>query len=188
VVRLPDEEVEAYCKPALDALGNDDPAEAQVGEVEHWRGLLESAGAHARTRPAPGEWSITECLGHMVDSELVNSVRYRMILAEQEPAPLNSWDEKAWSARFDHSRDDPAVLLQILGALRRVNIALWRGTSAQDHARTGMHAERGPQSFEFLFRMQAGHGRIHRAQAEQALAAVRRARMLGLPLAPDRED
>jgi hypothetical protein len=30
-----------------------------------------------------------------------------------------------------------------------------------------------------LFRLQAGHGRIHRAQAERALAYARRPRMVG---------
>jgi hypothetical protein len=35
-----------------------------------------------------------------------------------------------------------------------------------------MHAERGPESFELLFRMLAGHDRFHMAQARRALDAV----------------
>ena len=174
------EEVEAYCKPALDALGHDDPFEVQAGEIDLWRRLLEAAGSHLRTRPTEGEWSVIECLAHMVDSEIVTSARYRWILAEDEP-PLQSWDQAAWATRFDHLHVDPAMLLDLLCALRNANLALWRTTPIADRARIGIHAERGPESYELLFRLQAGHGRMHRAQAERAIADVRRAKWLGAP-------
>jgi hypothetical protein len=35
-----------------------------------------------------------------------------------------------------------------------------------------MHEERGPESFDLLFRMIAGHDRFHLAQARRALEAV----------------
>ena len=41
------------------------------------RALVDEAGADLRTRPAPGEWWVLECLGHAVDGELVMSGRYR---------------------------------------------------------------------------------------------------------------
>ena len=37
----------------------------------------------------------------------------------------------------------------------------------------GMHAERGPESFELSFRLVAGHRRLHHRQAAAALGAVR---------------
>jgi hypothetical protein len=177
---MSDEEVEAYRKSVLDALGRDDPAEVQAGEVANWRRLIEAAGATLRTRPAEGEWSAIECLGHMVDSEIVTSARYRWILAEDEP-PLQGWDQEAWAEAFDHSKDDPSVLIEVLGALRRANIALWKRTPPEDRGRVGIHAERGPESFELLFHLQAGHGRIHFAQAERAIADSRRAQWLRDP-------
>jgi hypothetical protein len=36
----------------------------------------------------------------------------------------------------------------------------------------GIHAERGRESFDLLFRMLAGHDRFHLAQARRALDAV----------------
>jgi hypothetical protein len=174
------EEAEAYRRPVLDALGPDDPFEVQAGEVDLWRRLLEAAGANLRTPPAVGDWSVIECLGHMVDSELVSSARYRWVLAEDEP-PLQGYDQEAWTVRFAHAHDDPALLLDLLCALRNANLALWNRASSADRARTGIHAERGPESFELLFRLQAGHGRVHRAQAEQAIANVRRAKWLSQP-------
>jgi hypothetical protein len=172
------EEADAYRRPMLDALGHDDPAAAQETEPELWRRLIDQAGAHLRARPEPDEWSVLECLGHMTDSELVNSARYRWILAEPEPE-LVGYDQAAWVARLDHSTDDPASLLDLFGALRRANVALWHRTTAAARTRVGMQAERGPESFELLFRMQAGHGRVHRAQAERALAMARRPRPVG---------
>lgn len=169
------EQANAYRQPMLDALGADDPVEAQAAEVELWRRLLDDAGSALSVRPAPGEWSALECLGHMADSEMVTSVRYRWILAEDEP-PLQGWDQQAWATRLDHSADDPASLLALFAALRRTNLELWARTPIASRARVGIHAERGPESFDLLFRLQAGHGRVHRAQAERALADVRPAR------------
>jgi hypothetical protein len=172
------EEADAYRRSVLDALGQDDPVAVQEVEAESWRRLIEQAGAHLRTRPEPGEWSVLECLGHLTDSELITSARYRWVLSEDEP-PLVAFDQNAWAARPDRASDDPTLLLEVFGVLRRANVALWRRTPATERARIGMHSERGPESYELLFRLQAGHGRVHRAQAERALAQVRRPRPVG---------
>jgi hypothetical protein len=172
---MTDAQAEEYRQPVLAMLGHDDPLEVQAAEVAAWRELIDRAGGDLRTRPAQGEWSVVECLGHLADSELVTSARYRWVLAEPEP-PLQGWDQEAWADRLDHSHDDPATLLALLSALRRANVALWKRTPPLDRARFGVHAERGPESFELLFRLQAGHGRVHRDQAERALAEARRGR------------
>ena len=172
------EEAEAYRRPILDALALDDPAAVQETEPALWRRVIEQAGPYLRTRPDEGEWSVIECLGHMTDSELVTSARYRWILAETEPG-LGGYDQTAWVARLGHSSDDPLNLLDYFSALRRANLALWRCTPVADRSRLGVHAERGPETFELLFRMQAGHGRVHLAQAERALAIARRPHPVG---------
>ena len=178
MTRMTPQEAEEYRRPVLDALGEDDPVAVQEAEPELWRRLVEGAGAHLRTRPEEGEWSVLECLGHMTDSELVTSARYRWILSENEPT-LVGFDQTAWAGRPDRAADDPALLLEVLGVLRRANVALWRRLPASERGRIGLHVERGPESFELLFRLQAGHGRIHRAQAERALAQARRPRPVG---------
>jgi hypothetical protein len=169
------EEAHAYQQSILDYLGSDDPAAVQAAEAESWRALLSGAGPHLRTRPAPGEWSALECLGHLTDSELVTSTRYRWVLAENEPA-LPGWDQQAWADRFDHSSDDPDTLLALFTALRSANLELWTRTPIAARVRVGIHAERGRESYDLLFRMQAGHGILHRAQAERALVEARRPR------------
>jgi DinB superfamily len=171
--RMTPDAANEYRRSVLDALGEDDPVQVQETEMENWRRLIDQAGAHLRTRPEPGEWSVLECLAHLADAELVTSARYRWVLSEAEPTLLG-YDQNAWASALNYSDADPASLLDLFGTLRRANVALWRRTAATERTRVGLHAERGPESYELLFRMQAGHGRVHRAQAERALAAVRR--------------
>ena len=168
----PVSEPRAYQEHLLGLLGPDDPAEVQARGPEAWRRLIVEAGDHAAVRPEPSEWSVVECLGHAVDAELVSAARYRWILAHDEP-PLIGYDQDLWVDRLHASRhDDPDELLALLEPLRRANLDLWRRSSDEERARVGIHAERGPESFDLLFRMIAGHDRFHLAQGARALDAV----------------
>jgi hypothetical protein len=168
----PVSEPKAYQDHLLELLGADDPAEVQAGAVDAWRGVLADAGELAAVRPEPDEWSVVECLGHAVDAEVVTAARYRWILAHDEP-PLLGYDQDLWVDRLHAGRhDDPEDLLAMLEPLRRANVALWRRSSEEERARVGVHAERGRESFDLLFRILAGHDRFHLAQARRALDAV----------------
>jgi hypothetical protein len=160
-----------YQRHLLGLLGDDDPAEVQGGAVDRWRALVEEAGDRLRERPAPAEWSVLECLGHASDAEVVVSGRYRWILAHDEP-PLIGYDQDLWVDRLRHGDDDAEDLLSLLGALRAANLALWRRTPEAERSRFGVHAERGPESYDLTFRLIAGHDRFHTAQARRALDAV----------------
>ncbi|MEW5991477.1 MAG: DinB family protein [Chloroflexota bacterium] len=76
---------EAYRQSLLAALGDDDPAVAQAQAPAALRALVRETGPRLRARPEPGEWSALECIGHIVDGELVVAGRYRWILAHDEP-------------------------------------------------------------------------------------------------------
>ena len=173
--RSPDpvSEPEAYQNYLLSLLGDDDPAQVQVGTADAWRALVSNEGkGTGYARPAPAEWSAIECLAHAVDAEVVSAARYRWILAHDEP-PLIGYDQDLWVDRLHADRStDPEELLQLFKPLRFANIALWANASEEDRARVGIHAERGRESFDLLFRMIAGHDRFHLAQARRALEAV----------------
>jgi DinB superfamily len=169
----PPEAARGYQASLLEALGSDDPAEVQASAVEGWRSIIEEAGPALRRRPAPGEWSAIECLGHAVDAEIVMAARYRWVLAEDEPV-LVGYDQAAWPRALRHAEADPSELLAVLAALRAANGRLWLATGADGRARIGRHVERGPESLELMFRMLAGHDRIHQAQARRAIADARR--------------
>lgn len=168
----PVSEAAAYQASLLTALGDDDPAEAQATTPAAIRELLTDAGADLRTSPEPGEWSVLECLGHLVDGELVVSGRYRWIVADDTPE-IVGYDQAQWVERLRHRDDDPAELVALFEALRRANLSLWARFGVTHGDRIGMHNERGPESYDLTFRLAAGHDRIHLAQARRALAAVR---------------
>ena len=169
----PMEAAEAYRRQLLDLLGPDDPALAQSATVDRLRELAARAGDDIRTRPEPGEWSVVECLGHLVDSELTTAARVRWIIAEDEP-DIVAYDQALWVDRLRHGDDDPDDLIGLFEALRTANLRLWAARPTVDRSRVGLHRERGPESYEMIVRLAAGHDRLHIAQAERALAAVRR--------------
>jgi len=168
----PVREAEAYRQSLLAALGGDDPADAQAQAPAALRALVRDAGPRLRTRPEPGEWSALECIGHIVDGELVVAGRYRWILAHDEPQ-IFGYDQDRWVDRLRHRDDDVDRLLDLFEALRASNLELWARLSDEDRARVGVHNERGPESIDLTFRLAAGHDRVHLAQARRALEAAR---------------
>jgi hypothetical protein len=163
---------DAYRQSLLAALGTDDPADVLSATPASIRDLVDEAGSDMRTRPAEREWSLLECIGHIVDAELVTAARVRWILAESEP-DIVGYDQDLWVSGLRHGDDDPDDLLDLFEALRRANLALWRRTPDADRERVGIHRERGRESFGLTIRLIAGHDRVHLAQALAALEAVR---------------
>jgi hypothetical protein len=164
---------QGYQRFLLGLLGDDDPAAVLSGTADRFRALLAVAGPDATVEPDPTEWSVAQCLAHLTDAEIVVSGRYRWILAHDEP-PLLGYDQDLWVDRLHRPPESAEVLLSLFEPLRAANIALWRRVPDDDKRRLGMHAERGPESYDLTFRLIAGHDRFHLSQAERALGAVRR--------------
>ena len=170
----PVSDARAYRKPLLGLVGYDDPAEIQTSPPAALRVVVTQAGSGLRTRPAPGEWSVVELVGHLTDAELVSSGRYRWILFHDTP-PIPDYDQDLWVERLRHREADPADLLTLFAALRTANLELWRRTPLEERSRYGVHAERSPESYELTFRLMAGHDRFHLTQARRTLAQIRSA-------------
>lgn len=162
----------AYQRLLLSLLGDDNPLEVQDATPAKLHAVLEDAGPSLRRRPEPKEWSVLELLGHMVDAELVMSARYRWTISQDKP-PLLGYDQDLWVARLRHNEDEPGALLGAFAALRGANLGLWQRSSAADRERVAMHAERGPESYDLMFRMLAGHDRFHLNQMRETLRQLR---------------
>ena len=162
----------AYQALLLRYLGDQDPAGVQSQTPDVVAGLIDDAGDLLRARPAEGEWSVLELLGHFLDAEIVVSGRYRWILAHDGP-PLVGYDQDEWVARLRHNDDDPAEMLSVHRALREANVSLWGRTSPEERQRVGIHAERGPESLDLSFRLVAGHDLFHIEQMNRTLQTVR---------------
>ncbi|HEX9094824.1 MAG TPA: DinB family protein [Candidatus Dormibacteraeota bacterium] len=165
----------AYQQQLLSLLGPDDPAEVAAATPSAVQSLLKDAGSDLNRRPAAGEWSVLELVGHLVDAEIVMSGRYRWTISQEKP-PLLGYDQDQWVAHLRHNEAQAAELLAVFSALREANLRLWRQSSAADRDRVAMHSERGPESYGLMFRMLAGHDRFHLNQMRDALRAVRAAR------------
>src|SRR6266851_2604521 len=91
------------------------------------------------------------------------------LLGQDDPADVQEQTETALRSVLKGAASDlrkrpaPAEwsLLAVFAALRAANLRLWRRSSADDRQRVAMHAERGPESYELMFRMLAGHDRFH---------------------------
>jgi len=168
----PVSEAAAYQRMLLDALDADDPADVQSAAGSNIRALVDEAGPDLRIRPAPREWSALLCLAHIADAEVVMAARYRFVLAHDEPELLG-YDQDLWVDGLHRDGDDPEALLRVFEPLRASNVALWRTATPAQRERAGLHRERGRETFELMFRMLAGHDRVHLAQARRALETVR---------------
>ncbi len=134
------------------------------------RGEINGLPAEAcRWRPAEGEWSINEALGHLLESERRGFAgRIRTILEHDNPA-LGGWDqEDVAEARHDEMKD-PAGLLQEFEAMRAASIALVEGLTPQQLARRGQHVQVGEVSVQDLLHEWVHHDRNH---VKQILSVV----------------
>jgi DinB family protein len=156
--------------PAIDPARIADLLEAAAATI---LAELEALGPEARWRPAPGEWSANECLGHLLEAERRGfNGRIRRILAEDKPV-LQGWDQVGVAvARRDHERLPVELLAEFL-PLRADSIDLVRSLRAEDLSRTGMHDRVGELAIGDLLGEWVHHDRNHIRQ----ILAVTQARV-----------
>ena len=164
----PVSQADEYRTMLLGLLGDRDPAEVQSETAGQLDAVIDEAGSRLRSRPADGEWSVLELVGHILDAEIVSGARYRWILAHDEP-DLIGYDQDLWVDRLHGPNEDPEEMLSLFRALRASHLALWAKATEADRARVGVHAERGPESYDLTFRLIAGHGLYHLGQMRRTL-------------------
>src|SRR4029079_13310286 len=90
--------------------------------------------------------------------------RVRQILSE-DGHRIQGFDEAGWARRYTDV--DPEIALASYLALRRWNLALFRGLAPKDLERQAVHPERGPETLGTIIRLLAGHDLNHPAQLER---------------------
>ena len=115
-------------------------------------------------RPAPGEWSILEVLGHLIEAEQRGFAgRIRLILA-QDGRTLERWDqEQVARDRRDWERD-PTMLLGEFVRLREVSLQLVERLGDADLAKRGEHPTVGTLTVNDILHEWVHHDRNHIAQ------------------------
>jgi uncharacterized damage-inducible protein DinB len=123
--------------------------------------LLQYAAAglapeHETTRVGPGQWSPSELVAHLLDSDLVIADRMKRVLAEQDPV-LQAFDENAWLERLD-SRSMPIdEAVALFTANRRWMTRIFEKCSEADFARSGQHTEAGRKTLAELLATAVSH-------------------------------
>ncbi len=92
--------------------------------------------------PAPGEWSIAEITGHLIDKTEVWGERLRLIATRDQPS-LPAFDQDAWVRERNYQAQPFAPLAERLGGMLMQLVAELRSLPPEDWQRTGLHEERG---------------------------------------------
>lgn len=161
----------------LVALGPASIADLLMTTAATVSGEAQALGPEGGWRPAPGEWSVNECIGHLIEAERRGFAgRIRRILEADRPdlpPDLEDWDPPAVAeARRDHLRDGPELAAEF-AALRADGVALVRSLTDVDLPRVGRHPQVGELRVEELLGEWVFHDRNHLRQ----LLAVTQARV-----------
>src|SRR4051812_25531435 len=113
---------------------------------------------------APGKWSARRVLVHLAQAELALTTRVRYA-ASQTGYTAQPFDQDAWLALDDHA-DGPTALAAYL-ALRRLNLALFKGLTPALRKRTFTHPEYGALTPLWVAEQLAGHDIHHLKQLQQ---------------------
>ena len=121
-------------------------------------------------RPAPGEWSAHEVVGHCADSETNAYARIRYLAAETEPLVVD-YDQAQWAVTFDYHSHPLDLALATVEAVRASTLALLRRLPESAWTRVGRHTASGRYGAEDWLQIYAAHLHDHAAQIEANVAA-----------------
>lgn len=165
------ETAEQYKQKIYGFLSGRDPVKLQAVAPAKLTKLLRGITlAKARTRPAPGKWSIAEIVAHLADTEVVMGWRLRMVLG-QPGLPIQPFDQDLWASAMRYEKRDPRKSAEQYRGLREANMVLLKSLTPEDWKKSAMHPERGEQTIRIIVEMTAGHDLNHFAQIERILAA-----------------
>lgn len=113
-----------------------------------------------------GGWTVRQVVHHVPDSHVNAYVRFKLALTETAPT-IVPYDEAAW-ARLSDVRDVPIeTSLVLLDALHARWVAVLRGMTDADFARTYVHPEHGRTfTLDEVLAMYAWHSKHHLAHVQ----------------------
>lgn len=110
----------------------------------------------------PGGWTVRQVVHHVPESHMNAYVRFKLALTEEEPT-IKPYDEAGWANTPDVAVVPIETSLAILDPLHERFVALLRGMSDTDFARTFKHPEMGLIRLEGNAALYAWHGKHHTA-------------------------
>ena len=141
-------------------------ADALEGTTGAYISLLRALPAEMATwRPAPNEWCVNECVGHLiVGEERAFAGRIRLILSEDEPV-FQAWDAaEVQRARHDEDRTAGELLAEF-EPMRRASIEMVRSLQPEQLNRGGVHPRVSRLTVNDLLHEWVHHDANHLRQA-----------------------
>ena len=150
--------------PYASALGTRDPLEALAHTPERIRAAVENwTDAQFERSYAAGKWSARLILVHLAQTELALTTRARFALSQSGYA-AQSFSQDDWMP-IDQSAD-ARTALDAYTSLRRLNLSMWRGLTAEQRDRAFSHPEYGDLTVWWIANQMAGHDIHHLRQIE----------------------
>jgi len=120
----------------------------------------------------PDKWSVRQLVCHLADTETVWVVRFRQVIAEENPA-LSAFDQNAWAEKLDYKRRKISQALEQFRILRHENFDLLKELPEASFSRTGTHSRRGPMTLLDMVKLSAEHVENHVRQIQAVRAAYK---------------
>ena len=146
-------------------LGSADPLKALGDTPRKIRTLVGKWSAKQWERTyAPGKWSARRVLIHMAQTELALTTRVRFA-ASQKGYVAQPFDQDSWLMIDDHA--DGPTALDAYTALRRLNLAMFKGMTPAQRKRAFTHPDFGKLTPAWVAAQLAGHDIHHLKQLKQ---------------------
>lgn len=124
-----------------------------------------SDGAHDK-------WSVRQIVCHLADTEAVCVMRFRQVIAEDNPS-MPGFQGELWAKSLDYEKRKISQVLEIFRVLRAYNYELLNSLPPESYARAGNHSELGKVTLLDLLRTYAEHAETHVRQIQSTRAAYR---------------
>lgn len=129
-------------------------------QPDELRALLANVtDAQANSRPAPGEWSVKEVIGHVNDTERIFAYR-ALRIARGDTTPLPGFEQNAYVEGTDFNARSLRDLLDEFAAQRTANVLCFQLLGMAEIERRGTASE-NPVSVRALLYIMAGHVAHH---------------------------
>jgi len=125
-------------------------------------GLDSSAWAH---EPSPDDWSLTELICHLRDTEReIHHMQIKLFQAQKQPF-IPRPDTSIWASQRDYLHENGVTALMEFNDARRETLALINNISPDEWEQRARHAIFGPTNFLEVAGFIADHDRMHIQQA-----------------------
>jgi FMN phosphatase YigB (HAD superfamily) len=129
-------------------------------------GLLRGFDSDSWSRKAtPDDWSLTELICHLRDTEReIHHMQIKLFKEQNEPF-IPRPDTGVWASQRDYLHEDGISALREFNDARRETVALLKNSASEDWERKARHAIFGPTNFLEVVGFIANHDRMHIQQA-----------------------